>query len=314
MNKKKQICVALGQGGARSLAHIGVLQIFQEHGFSIERISGTSAGAIVGAVFAETLDASKTYERFQTLLKSKILRKSGLTDIKDPSRSGVTLKEKIAAKIRGVTALALAQNRLGVVSDRYFKKCLELLIHADDFSELRIPFSAMATDLLTGYAVEIASGSVISAVLASSSLPGLFPPVKLKNCLLVDGAVCCPVPVEHCGKSKDSVIAAVHVHSKLTPGYKPKNALDVLVRTEEINLRNLDRVKTTRADIHISPDTKDVGWNQVHRLDEMVSAGRTAAEAVMPKLIEAIDRNRSSSDIFHRNDLIAECGKPLIRL
>ncbi len=70
----------------------------------------------------------------------------------------------------------------------------------------------------------------------------------------------------------------------INPGYWPENALDIMIRAEEINMRNLDQVKTSRADIKIFPDTKDVGWNELHRLDEMIDSGRTAAKEAMPQV------------------------------
>ena len=152
---------------------------------------------------------------------------------------------------------------------------------------------------------------------ASSAIPGLFPPVQLKQHLLVDGAVCCPVPVEHCGNREDNVIVAVHVPSMLNPDYKPENALDIMVRAEEINMRNLDQVKTVREDIQIFPDIKDVVWNENYRLDEMVEAGRTAAKKMLPQVlnvIEAKQQKKEASINYNTASLFQECRKFFIKL
>ena len=310
--EQKDICIALGPGGARSLAHIGVLQILQEEGIAIKKIAGTSAGAIVGAVFAETNDAFETEKRFKTLLKSEAYEQSGLGTLKDHTVHGINFWEQITTRIKGMIALSLAQSKLGILRNKHFKECLGILILSNDFSQLQIPFSAMATDLISGCGVEITSGDIIKSLNASSAIPGFFPPVQLGKYLLVDGAVCCPVPVEHCGSNRDDVIVAVHVPSKLNCGYKPENALDIMVRAEEINMRNLDQVKTARADIQIFPDIKDVAWNEIHRLDEMVAAGRKAAQKMLPQILKFIqtktELNPGSRDSINES-LFQACRK-----
>ncbi len=314
---KKEICIALGQGGARCLAHIGVLQIFQEQGIRIKKISGTSAGAIVGAVFSETEDAFETEERFRTLLKSKAYERSGLNNLKAHNVNGVSFWEQITTRIKGMIALNLAQSKLGVLQNINFKECLKILLHGNDFSKLRVPFSAMATDLISGYSVEITSGDIITALNASAAIPGFFPPVPWNDLLLVDGAVCCPVPVEHCRSHEHDVTVAVHVPAAINPDYWPENALDIMVRAEEINMRNLDQVKTSRADIKIFPDTKDVGWNELHRMDEMIASGRAAAKEVLPQVLTSIaSRTQECTESTDPlgGALFQECRQYLIRL
>jgi len=314
---KKEICLALGQGGARCLAHIGVLQIFQEEGIRVKKISGTSAGAIVGAVYSETEDAFETEERFRTLLGSRAYERSGLNNLKDHNVNGVNFWEQITTRIRGMIALNLAQSKLGVLQNNNYKECLKILIHGNDFTHLKIPFSAMATDLLSGYSVEITSGDIITALNASSAIPGFFPPVPWKEYLLVDGAVCCPVPVEHCRSNETDITVAVHVPAAINSDYWPENALDIMVRAEEINMRNLDQVKTSRADIKIFPDTKDVSWNEMHRLDEMVASGRAAARDALPQILKTLalrTRQRTESSTPSDSPLFDECHKYFIRL
>ena len=314
---KKEICLALGQGGARCMAHIGVLQILQEEGIRVKKISGTSAGAIVGAVFSETEDAFETEERFRTLLKSEAYEKSGMDNLKAHNVNGVSFWEQITTRIKGMIALNLAQSKRGILQNLNFKKCLKVLIHGNDFSHLRVPFSAMATDLVSGYSVEITSGNIITALNASAAIPGFFPPVPWNEHLLVDGAVCCPVPVEHCRIHEHDVTVAVHVPAAINPDYYPENALDIMVRAEEINMRNLDQIKTSRADIKIFPDTKDVGWNELHRLDEMITSGRTAAKKALPQVLESIAsrmQQYTESTDSPGSQLFQECHKYLIRL
>lgn len=304
------ICLALGQGGARSLAHIGVLQVFQEAKISVKQISGTSAGAIVGAVFAETADAFETERRFRTLLTSESYAKSGFGRLKDPNANGVNFWEQITLRVKGWLTMSLAQSNLSILRNTHFHHCLKRLLTVNDFSRLRVPFSCMATDLISGCSVEIASGDVITAVNASSAVPGFFPPVVWGKFLLVDGAVGCPVPVEHCGILGQDVIVAVHVASRINSDYQLQNALDVMFRAEEIILWNLDLLKTARADIQIFPDTLDVAWNEVYRLDEMIDSGREAAKAALPQVYDAIAEKKNKKgthEVLHCEPLFQEC-------
>jgi len=162
---EKKIGLALGSGAARGWAHIGVIQALTENGIDIGFISGTSAGALVGGVHA----GGKLEILKEIVLQ---LNKRQLIGFSDPSwlQSGALNGRKIA-------------------------NFIEEHVIDNVFSELNIPFRAVATDLNTGSEVVIDSGSIIDAIRASISIPGIFTPVKRDDAILVDGALVNPLPV-----------------------------------------------------------------------------------------------------------------------
>lgn len=284
-----KISLALSYGGAKGLAHVGVLQVLQEQGYEIGRIAGTSAGAIVGAMFTETLDASVLEHRFRELIASDTFQGAAISRFMNQRGRGSSFWDQISCRIRDTMALYLAQSRMSLLSGQRFIECLEMLIHIRDFQECRLPLVTVATDISTGQDLPLCAGSLIQAVLASSSIPGFLPPVDIDGSMVCDGAICCPVPVKYAHDLDENVLVAVTVPPKINPQEPIQNALDIMIRAEEINLTNLCRSQAANADVVIEPDTKDVGWNEMHRLDEMLESGRQAALKALPRIEEAVE-------------------------
>ena len=166
--KKVKIGLALGSGAARGLAHIGVLKALKEEGISIDMLSGSSMGALVGACYA---------------------RKAEIAEF-----------EEIALKIDWKQLARLADPNLallfkGIIHGKKVKEFLRALIGDVEFKDLKMPFAVVATDANTGEEVIIKEGPVIEAVRASISVPAIFMPVKFKNRFLMDGGIVNPVPV-----------------------------------------------------------------------------------------------------------------------
>lgn len=159
-----EISLALGGGGIRGLAHIGVIRQLEYYGFTIKAISGTSAGGIIGAVYAAGYTTDEIQGLFSEIDKSRLFTHSSHDE---PSLLG----------LQGFNDLLL--NALG---DR-------------TFSELTIPFACTAVDINTCQEIIMASDNVTEAVMATIAVPGIFPPRKIGNLLLMDGAVLDPVPV-----------------------------------------------------------------------------------------------------------------------
>ena len=180
--RRRSVGLALGAGGARGLAHIGVLKKLAEADIPIDAIAGTSSGALVGAIYA-----AGQLENFE-----RLVREFEWTDVLamwDPvwPRSGIMSGE------RALESLA------GVVGDWKIE-------------DLPIPFAAVSVDLVTGQEVLIRRGRVIDAIRASISIPGIFVPRRQGKRLLVDGAICNPVPVSALEELGADVRIAVNLH------------------------------------------------------------------------------------------------------
>ncbi len=192
--KHKRVGLALGSGGARGWAHLGVLQALKEKGIQIDSVAGTSMGAVVGVFLAagreevlRELAQDLDWKRLRPFFWEVSLSRSGLTD-------GRKLLEEF-------------QKMLGI----------------REFRELDLPFRAVATDLDTGGEIVLSSGNLLQAVRASISIPGLFSPVPVGKRLLVDGGLVNPVPVSVARSMGAQTVIAVDISQGIVPDKKPES-------------------------------------------------------------------------------------------
>ncbi len=289
---KRGLGLALGEGGARGLAHIGVLQVLQDHEIRVEHVAGTSIGAVVGAMYAETLDAYLVQERFEDLAQQEDYARLGLRRFARGEKREASFWDMIGAKIMGTLALNLAQTRRGLLKADRLERALESLIHIRDFSECQLPFVALSTDISWGRETPLCTGNLIRAVTASSAIPGFFTPVEHEGLFLSDGAICCPLPVPYAEYAEDAVTMGVAVPTSLQRKQESENAIDIMLRAEEINMHYFTSRLMERADIALYPEIGDVQWHEMERVREMVQAGREAAEAALPELERKLNKRR----------------------
>ena len=200
MPRQRKIGFALGAGSARGWAHIGVLRALSDEGVKPDLIAGSSVGALVGAAFAAgRLDQLETWA---LALDWKSLL--GLLDIR--LRGGLIKGERVADFFR----------------EQFVER---------EFSELAIPFAAVATDVASGQEIWLREGRVSDAVRASIAVPGLFRPVLREGRHLVDGGVVNPVPVSLCRAMGADVVIAVDVGSDIVGRHARKNREEWATRT-----------------------------------------------------------------------------------
>ncbi len=213
--------LVLGGGGSRGIAHVGVLRCLEEHDITIDRIIGTSAGSMMGALYAYHQSADKLESIINGSSKSDLVKKS-LNIFKGLSEG------------RGVEEF-IRNNTDGA-----------------EFNQLRIPFSAVAVDLTVGELVEITHGPVSKAIQCSCALPPIFHPVKYMDRVLVDGGAIAPVPSIVAKRYKPRLIIAVNVGIEL-PDKNPKLAMGVMFRYGLIRIHELDHRTAADADVVIRP-------------------------------------------------------------
>ncbi|MDF1655320.1 MAG: patatin-like phospholipase family protein [Coxiellaceae bacterium] len=213
--------LVLGGGGSRGIAHIGVLQALEENNITIDRIVGTSAGSMMGALYAYHKSADRLKEIIYASSKKDLVRKS-LNIFKGLSE-GHGVEEFISSN-----------------TDQA------------DFDQLQIPFSAVSVDLTTGELIEITHGPVSKAVQCSCALPPIFHPVKYMDRILVDGGAVAPVPAIVAKRHNPRLIIAVNVGIEL-PDKNPKLALGVMFRYGLIRIHELDHRTAADADVVIRP-------------------------------------------------------------
>ncbi len=258
-----KIILALGGGGARGFAHIGLLQVFQENGIPLDGIVGTSMGALVGSTYAVKTDI------YYLGRLVEYLGWEDLIDIRFP--------------------------RLGLVNGSKVQALIDLLTKGKNFEDTFLNFWAVATDLHIGEAVIFKEGPLAPAIRASISIPGVFTPVDLNGRTLVDGAVVAGVPVNIAKMMNGDLTIGVNVGFDHTQ-HCVNNLFDVMSKVMDIMGNQLDSIQLPTADLVITPKLGNIGTMDFGRANECIEIGRKAAEDAMPHIQNLIDRHLAERD------------------
>jgi NTE family protein len=284
-----RIGLALSGGGARGIAHIGVLKVMEEMRVPVHCITGTSIGSIVGGGYATGASAAS--------LEKTVLNTNWNAVFNDrPPRSEISIRRKaddyktLFAPEYGVTSggLALPKGILsGVSIEAYFRALTESTVEISDFQKLPIPFRALATDIETGESIVLDRGSVAQAMRASMSVPGAMAPVEINGRLLVDGGIANNLPIDEARKLCGDVIIAVNIS---TPPLKREQITSALsVSLQLINFLGKQTVERqigslTDRDILISPDLGNISAGSFERGADAIAIGEKAARAMADSL------------------------------
>ena len=257
--KRKKIGLALGGGGARGYAHIGVIKTLVENNIPIDIIAGTSVGAMIGGLYATLGDIAKVEE-----ITGRINFWEGLKRYVDPVwEEGFIKGEKIEQGMRD-------------------------LVGKTRIEDLPIKFGAVATDLNTAEVVLIEKGDMARAVRASASIPLLFAPVKIGERNLVDGGLSCPVPVEQVKQMGADVVIGVNLDSAY---FLPENrmkgkmsAMNVLKNSLFLLKYHLAITEVREADIVINPKIPYVMEFEFSRQKEIIEGGRETTRELIEQI------------------------------
>ncbi|GEN34151.1 MULTISPECIES: patatin-like phospholipase family protein [Aneurinibacillus] len=254
-----RIGLALGAGGARGFAHIGVLEILEKHGIVPAYLSGSSMGSLVAALYS-----------------------CGFTP---------QMLEKLAVNLKRKHWLDLCVPGMGFVTGEKLRHIVKLLTRNKTIEELERPLSIVATDLVSGERVVFTEGPIHEAVRASVSIPGIFVPYKLGSKLLVDGGVVDRVPIELARSMGAELTIGVDV--SLAPSNSPvRTFFDVIFQTIDVMEREIFLHRTVHADIMIRPDVGRFSSTSFTNIDEIIEEGRKAARLMVPHIQEKIEDGR----------------------
>lgn len=243
------VALALGGGGARGIAHIGVLKVLAEEGIPVRAVAGTSAGALVGAALAA-------------------------------GRDWRWLREE-ARRLRWTDLVQPAVPRMGILATERLERYLERTLGAWRFEDLEIPFAAVAVDIVAGAEVVLREGALAPALRASCSVPGIFAPVSLGGRLLVDGGLLNDVPADVARALAGGPVVAVKLNGGPREPTQPRSILDVI--TASLALLALHGIQQglAAADVVIAPDLARASYRNLRKVDEMFAAGERAARAAL---------------------------------
>ena len=248
-----KVGLVLSGGGAKGLAHIGVLKVIEEAGVEIDYIGGTSMGAIVGALYAigytpNQMDSIFNVLDFEELLRDRLPRSSKtFLERKHDERYTLTLPFD-NLKIGFPSGLSKGQNLYNLLS--------QLMHHVheeENFSDLPIPFFCIAADIETGEAVLLDSGSLPDAVAASAAIPTVFSPIEMNNRILIDGGVFNNYPVEELKARGADIIIGVDVQDSLRGRDQLRSVVGILSQLTSFGMVEGMKEKVGETDVYIDP-------------------------------------------------------------
>jgi len=298
MAKKVKIGLALGSGGARGLAHIGVLKALEEQKIPIDLIVGTSMGAIIGGIYAQEPNA----QRLEKLVKKYVCRhdfqEGWLGFLKDElNRKEENLLRELSHFVRKKYLSYLTTHRLSLEKKERLLNPLKELLRNEPMEKTKIGFATVAIDLTTGKEVVFQKGSIIDAVYASSAIQGVFPPLILNNKILVDGGPTSGVPIEITKKLGADFVIAVNVPQIPRKEKEFKNGLEVILRSDWVAQAKLNQLNLSFADVVVTPAVRSIHWANFGKVDDCIQRGYQATIRRIDQIKDKLAKRRS----FWRN-------------
>ena len=256
---KKKICLVLGSGGSKGIAHLGVIKALVENDFEITQIAGTSAGAMMGGLYAANLDGDKIEKEINAIDYIKLFR----ILVEKPSKNGL---------LRGKKMEAFLDNLCG-------EKKIE---------DLPIKFRAVCSDLISGDKYVFDKGKLSTAIRASCAIPALFSPVKYEGKILIDGGATNPIPTSEVYPGKNEKIIAVGLYSKIFPKNYRKISQANIVRmafsSMQVMVKNLSILDLEKADIKILPPVEDINVLNFVKAKNYIKVGYDATIKMLPQI------------------------------
>jgi len=282
-----KIGIALGGGGARGFAHIGVLKVFEKNNIPISQISGTSIGAVVGGAYAVFRDAQKVETFMYDFINADAFKELNLDVFDpDPKKSINYWKQLIKTAQRNISLFRTWRYESMLSKSQVDK--IFISFPEEKIEDLPIGFAAVATDLVTGRETVLLEGSLKKAVIASSSIPGVFPPVEMLDTKMCDGGISDLVPVYVSRGQGAQFVIAVDVSKSLDDREGLTNGLSIIDRAQTILAYQLSRERLGGADCVIRPSSHRFSWASVRYMPEIVKSGEDAAEQALPAIKEAL--------------------------
>jgi NTE family protein len=257
--KPAKIAVVLGAGASKGFAHIGVLKVLESHNVPIHMIVGTSAGSVVGSLYAYGYDAFKLQE--------------------------------IAMKIEKDDVVDLTIPDNGFIKGEKLESYINYYLANTPLEKLKIRFYAVATDVSTGEEVAFATGNTGTAVRASCSIPGIFQPVRIAGKAYVDGGVVSPVAVEVARRYGADVVIAVDISGGVASAV-PQGIMETILQSLDIMYAKISAFQLSKADVVIRPKVGHIGYSDLSRRNEAVLEGEKAAMEAMPAIQVIIEKLR----------------------
>jgi NTE family protein len=304
--QRPKVAIVLSGGGARGIAAIGVLRVLERNRMPADLIVGTSMGSIIGGLYAMGYSSDQLQRMVDTTDWDELL---SFTD--DARRRDLFLDQKLA---RDRSVLVLRFDGFSPVIPKAFStgqrlsKYLNILslqgIYQPDpsFDDLRIPFRAVTTDLVTGKRIVIDSGDMTEALRASMAIPLLFSSVPRDSMQLLDGGVVGNLPVDVALEQHAEIVVAVDMVSPLRPKSSLNAPWEIADQITTIMMQEVNKLARAKADLVIVPNIGSHMSSDFTNLDSLIASGESAAEAALPLLRKLIEEHTLQR--YHKVDTV----------
>lgn len=288
---KLKIGLALGGGGARGLAHLGVMKVFMAEGIVPDIITGTSIGAIIGAMFATGTRTEAVMDKVDYYFNCDCFDRIKFEFLKEAEEevSGSNLFDALSSFFRKrIFYNVYLTNRLSFVSEEDFLQNISKLVDEIGLEDMAIPLGVVCTDIYAGDEVVLTQGSAVRAVAASAAIPGIFPPIDFQGSLLIDGGWVNELPISPCRELGADIVIGIEVGGKMANNYSLDTGLDVIRRSNAISRMVVNRLQAVEADIIVTPAVEDMSWADFSCVEECIRRGEEAAEKALPVIRDLI--------------------------
>ncbi|MBT2756128.1 patatin-like phospholipase family protein [Mesobacillus foraminis] len=255
--RRPKIGLALGSGGARGFAHLGVIKVLRDEGIPIDMIAGSSMGAMVGCFYGAGLDVDRLYKL------SRAFKRKYYLDFTVP--------------------------KMGFIAGKRVKELIRIFTHGKEIQELDIPVAVVATDLVSGEKVVFKDGPIADAVRASIAIPGIFTPEKLDGRLLIDGGVIDRIPVSVVKEMGADIVIAVDV-SHVKTNAEITSIFDVIMQSIDIMQMELVSTREIASHIMIKPRVEMYSSRAFTNIDDIIANGEKETVKQIEKIKQVIEQ------------------------
>ncbi|CAM4031041.1 esterase [Bacillus manliponensis] len=262
--KTPKIGLALGSGGAKGFAHVGVIKALREANIPIHMIAGSSMGALVGTFYAAGCNVERLY--------------------------------RLAAVFKRKYYLDFTIPKMGFIAGKRIKDMIKMFTYNRNLEELDIPVAVVATDILNGEKVVFTDGSIADAVRASISIPGIFVPEKVNGRLLVDGGVIDRIPVSVVKEMGADIVIAVDV-SPIKVNGEVTSIYDVIMQSIEIMQHELVVNRQIASDLMMRPAVEQFSSRAFTNIDEIIAVGENEAKNHIQKIYMLIEQWKEKENV-----------------
>jgi len=283
---KEGFILALGGGGSRGVAHLGVLEVLEAEGLRPDAIVGTSIGALLGAMYALNPNVKEIEKELSVFMASEAFHNLALPNLEDMNEDGLSWLSRMGMAARQTVMMTRAAMDIGLSDSKDLIDNVGILLDGGRFDDLKIPLYVTAVSFPLGECHLFSKGDLQRSVAASMAIPGVFKPVKVDGKRYVDGGLASELPAKEARMlcQKHQYVVAVNVGARPSQKDEPRNVMAMLDWSTRIKSLYLRQYKKAFADVLVEPLVGFMQWDDFSHVEEEIECGRQAMLQQLPHL------------------------------